>query len=185
MISPQRHVLVAAGTLLLGMAVQAAALAQTSGRPDPAATLANKMAWALRIGKAVPVADDTVYVLIHFSKDCPYCTKWRREPAGLGNAKTLVATYPKVEIFIVDRDSLGAPERPAQYPPQLMPEYARRANAGELTPGVPLFEIYLRQDRIYAASGLDAWVDRIIPAIIAMEERREGASKGTATEAAQ
>lgn len=127
---------------------------------------------------------------MHSAQDCPYCTKWKRDSTGLANAKTIVDTYPNVRIFIVDRNSLDTSERAAQYPAALSFEYESRLAENDLTPGVPLFEIFLGGHTVYRASGLDAWVDRVIPAITAIESRREGAagppgaaSKGADSEA--
>lgn len=150
-----------------------AACAQASGKTDQAATLASSLNWQLRIAQARPKADETLYVVMHSAKDCGWCQKWKREPSGLAAAKKVVDTYPNVRFFIVERDALDAKERSNQYPVDLRSEYERRAAADDLDPAVPMFEIFLRNEVYYRASGLGLWLDRVIPAIRLIESHRE------------
>ena len=96
------------GTLVLGPTVSA----QTSGdHPDAAISFATAVAWQSRIAAARPAQDEPLYVVMHSAKDCPYCTQWKRDSAGLGNAKAIVDARQHVRIFIIDRDSIRGAER--------------------------------------------------------------------------
>ena len=161
--------------LVLAAVASTPAAAQVSGsQADRLDALSNALYWQLRIGKAKPAADDTLYVLIHSSKDCGYCVRWKQSPAGLANAKRMVDAFPKVRVFMVERDFLDDAERIAQYPPELRFEYERRFGANDLSPGVPLFEIILKKDVVFRGAGLDQWVNKVLPAVVNIEKRREG-----------
>ena len=162
---------------VLAVACATPAPAQVSGsQADRVDALSNTLYWQLRIGKARPAADDTLYVLIHSSKDCGYCVRWKQSPAGLANAKRMVDAFPKVRVFMVERDFLDDPERIAQYPPELRFEYERRFGANDLSPGVPLFEVILQKQVVFRGAGIDQWVNKVLPAVVNIEKRREGAA---------
>lgn len=160
----------------LGLAAWVAmvpAAAQMSGKSDPAAAIQYNMQWQMRIAKARPAADETLYLLVHSARDCGWCTKWKQDPAGLGVAKKLVDDFPGLRVFIVERRSLQEPERRNQYHPDLAFEFERREAAGALTPGVPAFELFLGGQAVFRGGGVDSWSTRVVPAIVRIEQQRE------------
>lgn len=117
--------------------------------------------------------DDPVYVVAHTAVDCPICKVWRDSDSGLPLARKLSEDRRHVHLVMIDRRSLSGSEDESLYPPELRFLYQDRRDRYQLSPPTPLFEIVVREKVVLRLAGLQAWTERVVPALQQLEQSRD------------
>ncbi len=78
-----------------------------------------------------------------------------------------------VHLVMIDRRSLSGSEDESLYPPELRFLYQDRRDQYQLSPPTPLFEIVVRDKVVLRLAGLQAWTERVVPALQQLEQSRD------------
>ncbi|UKD17188.1 hypothetical protein L3V59_35025 [Burkholderia aenigmatica] len=81
-------------------------------------------------------------------------------------------THPDVHLFIVEREAIAVPETIDSYPPVVQWLFERRQRLGNLSPGTPTFEIFVRRNIVWKSYGLHSWDRDAFPALKDLDSRR-------------
>ncbi|WP_164462858.1 MULTISPECIES: hypothetical protein [Burkholderia cepacia complex] len=139
---------------------------QNTPEPPP------KLSWADRIRQAKVRKGEPIVLIVHSAKDCVYCQRWEGSLGGKGDFESWAKTHPDVHLFIVEREAIAAPETIDSYPPVVQWLFERRQRLGNLSPGTPTFEIFVRRNIVWKSYGLHSWDRDAFPALKDLDSRR-------------
>lgn len=140
----------------------------TANTPEPSP----KLSWADRIRQAKVRKGEPIVLIVHSAKDCVYCQRWKGSLGGKGDFESWAKTHPDVHLFIVEREAIAVPETIDSYPPVVQWLFERRQRLGNLSPGTPTFEIFVRRNIIWKSYGLHSWDRDAFPALKDLDSRR-------------
>lgn len=134
--------------------------------------------WANRIRQAKVHKGEPIVLIVHSAKDCVFCRRWEGSLGGKGDFESWAKTHPDVHLFIVEREAIAVPEAIDNYPPVVQWLFERRQQLGNLSPGTPTFEIFVRRKILWRSYGLHSWDRDVFPALKDLDSRRVPSEDG-------